>query len=123
MAAPNIVGVSTIYAKSGGIYLSGTGATLLLNNVPNSNQVLKVNIVNVANTTGNACPVSVGLYSLAGIGGTFLPIVSSVSVPAYSTLTVIDKGSNYYIEENQSLGAQASIANQLVVTYSYEVIS
>ena len=123
MAAPNIVGVSTIYAKSGGIYLSGTGATLLLNNVPNSNQVLKVNIVNVANTTGNACPVSVGLYSLAGIGGTFLPIVSSVSVPAYSTLTVIDKGSTYYIEENQSLGAQASIANQLVVTYSYEVIS
>jgi hypothetical protein len=123
MAAPNIVGVSTIYAKSGGVSLANTNATLLLNNTPNSNQVLKVNIVNVANTTGNACPVSVGLYTLAGIGGTFLPIVSSVSVPAYSTLTVIDKGSNYYIEENQSLGAQASIANQLVVTYSYEVIS
>lgn len=123
MAAPNIVGVSTIYAKSGGTSLTTTGATLLLNNVPNSNQVLKVNIVNVANTSGNACPVSVGLFTLAGLGGTFLPIVSSVSVPANSTLTVIDKGSNYYIEENQSLGAQAGIASQLVVTYSYEVIS
>lgn len=123
MAAPNIVAVSTIYAKSGGVSLTTTGATLLLNNVPNSSQVLKVNIVNVANTTANACPVSVGLYTLAGLGGTFLPIVSSVSVPANSTLTVIDKGSNYYIEENQCLGAIASIANQLVVTYSYEVIS
>lgn len=123
MAAPNIVSVSTITGKTGGTSLTTTNMTQVLSNAPNSNQLLKINILNVANTTANACPVTVSYFSLAGIGGTQFPIVSSVSVPGNSTLTVIDKGSNYYLEENQSLGAQASIANALSVTFSYEIIS
>jgi hypothetical protein len=122
MAAPNIVNVSTITAKSSGVSLTGTGATLVVNNATNSSTVLKVNVINVANTTGNACPVSVGLYSLAGLGGTTYPVVSSVSIPGNSTLTVVDKGTAYYVEENQSIGAIAGIGGALVVTISYEII-
>ena len=123
MTAPNIVSVATITGKTGGTSLSTTNVTQILSNAPSSSQLIKINVLNVANTTGNACPVTVSYYSLAGVGGTQYPIVSSVSVPANSTLTVIDKGTNYYLEENQSIGAQASQASALVVTYSYEIIS
>jgi hypothetical protein len=44
-------------------------------------------------------------------------------VPANTTLNIIDKTSQYYLEENQSLGATASTSTTLVVTCSYEDIS
>jgi hypothetical protein len=46
-----------------------------------------------------------------------------VNVPPNSTLNVIDKTSQYYLEENSSLGATAGTANTLCVTCSYEDIS
>ena len=52
-----------------------------------------------------------------------LQLVGNVSVPSNSTLNVIDKTSQYYLEENSSLGATAGTANTLCVTCSYEDIS
>jgi hypothetical protein len=45
------------------------------------------------------------------------------AVPGNSTLNVIDKSSQYYLEENTSLGATADTVNALHVTCSYEDIS
>lgn len=123
MAAPNIVNVSTITAKTAGYSLSSVEATNVLNNSANSNKVLKINTMNVANTTANSCPVTVSIYSLANLGGTDFPIVSNVTVPPNSTLTVIDKTTQYYLEENSSIGARPITAASLVVTVSYEEIS
>jgi hypothetical protein len=57
------------------------------------------------------------------LGGANFPIAANISVPAGSTLNIIDKTSQYYIEENDSIGAIASFANALIVTASYEDIS
>jgi len=57
------------------------------------------------------------------IGGTATQIVSTVSVPADSSLVVIDKASSIYLEEDKSIGATASAANDLKVVCSYEEIS
>lgn len=123
MAAPNLINASTITGRTTGANLTSTSATTVLNNASNSNKVLKVNTLNVTNYTGNAAAVTVSYYNSANAGGTAFAIVGNISVPANSTLNVIDKTSQYYLEENTSLGATAGTANTLIVTCSYEDIS
>ena len=113
MAAPNLLAATTINGKSTGVNLSTTSATTVLNNPASSNKCLKVNVLNAANYTATA----------ANLGGTNFAIASTLTVPAYSTLSIIDKGTQYYLEENQSLGATAGTANAIIVTCSYEDIS
>ena len=123
MAAPNIINATTITGKTSGVSLTTTSVTSVLSNAANSGKCLKVNTLNVANTTASAVTVTVSYNTAAAIGGTNFQIVGGVSVPANSTLSVIDKTTQYYLEENSSLGATANTANALVVTVSYEDIS
>lgn len=123
MTAPNLIGATIIQGKTSGTSLTTTSATLVLNNAANSGKCLKVNTLNVANYGGTAATITIGYYSAASIGGTQFQIIGGATVPAYSTLNVIDKTSQYYLEENTSLGATASLANTLTVTCSYEDIS
>ena len=123
MANPNIVNVSTIYGKTAGVDLANTSATLVLDNASSSGKVLKINTLNVANYGAAAANVSISWYSAASLGGTAYAIAANLTVPIGSTLNIIDKSSQYYLEENQSLGATASSGNTLVVTCSYEDIS
>ena len=123
MAAPNIISATTINGKTTGANLTTTAATTVLNNASSSGKCLKVNVLNVSNYGASAATITVGYYDAASLGGTLFQIVGNVSVPSYSTLNVIDKTSQYYLEENSSLGATASIANTLCVTCSYEDIS
>lgn len=123
MAAPNLIGATTINGKTTGTALSTTSATSVLSNASGSGKCLKVNTLNVANTTGSTATITISWYNAAAIGGTAFAIASAVTVPANSTLNVIDKTNQYYLEENTSLGATAGTANALVVTVSYEDIS
>ena len=123
MAAPNIIGATTINGKTTGANLTSTGATTVLNNPASSGKCLKVNTLNVANYSNTNANITVAWNNAANLGGTSFSIVGNVSVPAGSTLNVIDKTSQYYLEENQSLGATAGTANALIVTCSYEDIS
>ena len=123
MAAPNIINATTINGKTTGANLTSTSATTVLNNASGSGKCLKVNTLNVANYGANTAIVTISWYNAANIGGTAHAIVGNVSVPTGSTLNVIDKTSQYYLEENQSLGATAGTANTLIVTCSYEEIS
>ena len=123
MAAPNIIGATTINGKTTGANLTTTNATTVLNNASSSGKCLKVNVLNVSNYGASAATITVGYYNAANIGGTLFQLVGNVSVPSYSTLNVIDKTSQYYLEENSSLGATAGTANTLCVTCSYEDIS
>jgi hypothetical protein len=95
----------------------------VLNNPASSGKCLKVNTLNVANYGSTNANITVAWNNAANLGGTSFSIVGNVSVPAGSTLNVIDKTSQYYLEENQSLGATAGTANTLIVTCSYEDIS
>ena len=123
MAAPNIIGATTINGKTTGANLTTTSATTVLNNPSGSGKCLKVNTLNVANYGASTATITVGYYNAANVGGTLFQIVGNVSVPSYGTLNVIDKTSQYYLEENSSLGATAGTANTLCVTCSYEDIS
>ena len=124
MAAPNIVNVSSILGKTAVVALSSTSQTTLLSNAASSNDVLKVNMIQVANVDGtNACDVTIDVHSAASGGGTAYSLVSTVSVPADASLIVLDKSTSIYLEENTSITATAGTASDLEVIVSYEQIT
>jgi len=123
MAAPNLIGATIINGKTTGANLTTTAATLVLNNAASSGKCLKLNTLNVANYGTATIAVTINYYNGASLGGTLFQIAGNVSVPANSTFNVIDKTSQYYLEEDRSIGAIATTANALCVTCSYEDIS
>lgn len=123
MAAPNIVGVSTIIGKTTPTTLSTTSVTSILSNASNSGIVYKINTVTAANTNGSgAADFSLYYYDAAALGGTQYKLAYTISIPADTALVVIDKASSFYLEENRSLAAQASAGNYIDVICSYEQI-
>ena len=86
-----------------------------------SGLVYKINQILVANIDGtNAADASI---LITKSGGSPVAIASTISVPADSTLTVIDKNTTFYLEEGDNIEGGASADNDLVVTISYEIIS
>lgn len=124
MAAPNIVGVTTITGKTTYQNLNTTNATVLLSNAASSGKVFKVNSIIVANDDGaSSADITVSINDAAAGGGTAFKLAHTVAVTADSTLVVLDKASSIYLEENTSLVVTASAANDLDVVCSYEEIS
>jgi hypothetical protein len=123
VAAPNIRNVATITGKTVMVDLSSTSATSVVSNAAASGTVLKVNSLYVANDDGTNADITIGVYSAAALGGTAYQIANTVTVPADATLVVISKDAPVYLEENMSIGATASAANDLNVICSYEIIS
>jgi hypothetical protein len=123
MAAPNLIGATTITGKTTGANLTSNSATTILSNASSSGKVLKINTLNASNWTTSSANVSVFWNSAAALGGTSYNIASGLVIPAGSTLTVIDKSTQYYLEENQSIGATSATGNTIIITVSYEDIS
>jgi len=123
MAAPNLIGATTINGKTTGANLTTTSATTVLNNPASSGKCLKVNTLNVANYGAATALITIAYNNAANLGGTDFAVAGNLNVPAGSTLTIIDKSSQYYLEENTSFGATANIANTIIITVSYEDIS
>ena len=124
MANPNIVNVAAIYGNSSQTSLSTTSATSLVSNAASSGKVFKINSIVVANVDGtSAADITINVYSQASLGGTAYPIASTISVPADATLIVTDKTTSFYLLENQSIGATAGSASDLVVTASWEELN
>ena len=123
MTAPNLIGAMTINGKTTAANLSTTTMTSVLSNAAGSNKCFKINTLNVCNFSGSPTQVTVAYYSAAALGGTATYIAGNITIPAYSTLNIIDRGSQYYLAEDNSVGAAASSANAMGVTISYEDIS
>ena len=124
MAAPNIVGVSTITGKTSTTSLTTTSSTSIVSNAASSGKVFKINMIQIANVDGtNACDITISHNSAAAGAGTNSEIVSTISVPADASLVAIDKNTAIYLEENKSITATAGTANDLKVIVSYEEIS
>ena len=124
MAAPNIVNVATINGKTTYANLSTTSTTSLISNAASSGKVFKVNNIFVSNVNGvSAADITVSFHTAASAGGTAYKIASTVSVPADSTLVVLDKSGSIYLEENTSISVAAGTAGYLQVVASYEEIS
>ena len=131
MAAPNIVNVANIYAKTTYLTPAVTTAVVLLANPTASNKVLKVNQVLAANVDGtNSINATVSIYTNGAVaqgsapsGGTAYPIIFTVAIPAGATLNVLDKSTAVYLEEGTSITVTSGTASKITYTVSYEDIS
>jgi len=124
MANPNIVNVSAIYGNNSLTDLNTTNATSIVNNAASSGKVFKINSIIVANVDGSsAADITINVYSEDDLGGTAYALASTVSVPADATLVVIDKNTSIYLKEDQSIGATAGSASDLVVVASWEELN
>ena len=124
MAAPNIVAVATITAKTA--YLTPANATsnVLLANAASSGKVFKVNMVIAANVDGTtAYDTTVAVNTAAAGSGTSFPLASTVSVPPDASLIVSDKSTAFYLEEDKSVVVTSSTASKIAYTISYEELS
>lgn len=124
MANPNIVNVAAIYGNTSTTSLTTTSATSIASNAASSGKVYRINSLVVANVDGTAsADITINLYSAAALGGTATAIASTISVPADSTLIIVDKTTSFYLLEDKSIGAIAGSASDLVVTCSWEEIN
>ena len=124
MAAPNIVNVATITAKTDTALLTGTAATNALNNPASSGKVMKVNSLVISNVDASAAAtITIGIFPQDDVAGTAVVYANAVSVAPNSFLVAIDKDVGMYLEEDTSIGVTASAANDLTYTITYEELS
>lgn len=119
MAAPNVVNVSIITAKSTGL-LATTSAVALLSNAASSGKVLKINTLLFSNISGVSASATAYVLKNAT---TTLYLSYAIACPATSSLVVLSKDTSIYLEENDALYILASAINSLHSFCSYEEIS
>ena len=125
MAAPNIVNITTLTGKTTYVNLTTTGSTSVLSNASGSNRVYKINSLFVSNTdTANAVNITANYYdsSSISVATTSGSIAGTITVPAKSSLVILDKSNALYLEENKAIGVIAGTAAKLTVICSYEDI-
>ena len=123
MASPNLISANLILGKTSGVLLANTNEISVLENPTSSGKCLKINTLNLANYGSSATAVTVNFHNATSLGGNSFAITGNVSVPPSSTMNIIDKTSQYYLDENTSMGAKASSGQNIVITVSYEEIS
>lgn len=124
MANPNINSATNVYAANTSHSLTTTAATQIISNPASSGKVFLVDGVVVANTdTTSAVVVTLSQYTQATNTGTEFQIASKVSVPAASTLLVVDKQTGVNLLENQSLYVFAGATGALKVNAYWKEIS
>ena len=127
MANPNIVAVATIEGGNLGWNLTATTTATLV--TVSTNYIMKINRITVANVDGtDAADVTLSVtkqnYTPTGItnfdtSGTF-HLAKTVSVPADATLVLSD--TPIYLYEDDFLNGGASVASDLDLFISYEVL-
>ena len=131
MAAPNIVNVATItgvttYIAGVSTVGTGNGISTVVTNAASSGKVVKINCL-IATAIGTTTGVTVNHYNSAsqftGAAAT-VSLASTMTVPTFSSLAVIDKTNSIYLQENEQIGVIAqSNAGTIDLVCSYEEIS
>lgn len=127
MANVNLINATTIYAESVGFNLTNTLTTTLL--TVSANKLLKINRIICSNVDGtNAADLDLFItkanFTSDGVtnfdtSGNFY-IAKTISVPADSTLIVLD--TPIYLMESDVLKGGANAASDLDLIISYEVL-
>ena len=123
MAAPNIVNVTSIIGITTAVGLSTTAVTTFLSNADASGKVLKINTVVAAGIGTGSGNITVKYHLAAAGAGTSIALANTITVPTGASLVIIGKDNPIYLEENRSLTAQASAADNIAIVCSYEDIS
>ena len=127
MANPNIVNVTDIRGNTSSYLIDSTAdpfSTPLIANAAGSNKIYKVNMIMAANVDGGSpYDITIKLFPSDDVTGTGTALASTITVPADSSVIIIDKNSSFYLLEDRSIGATAGTANKIVVTCSWEEIA
>jgi hypothetical protein len=118
MAAPNIVNVTTIIAKTAVANVTTVPSNVIVN-TSNSSTVVKINSVVFTNYSGGSVVGWVDLYR----SNTSYAIAGNITIPANSTMVVTGKDTAIYLEEGDVLRSNASANVAATLTSSYEIIS
>ena len=134
MANPNIVNVTSIYGNTAYVVPSTTsatatwtynGTTSLTGLTPASGTVNRITGIVVSNTTASAAYATVGVGNNATFGSATVIgyLAYQISVPANASLIIVDKTTDLYITENQSVGVTSGTASALTYTAIFEAIT
>lgn len=134
MANPNILASTTINGNTAYVVPSTTGATTswtyngatsLTGLTPASGTVNKITGLIVSNTTSSAAYATVGVGNNATFGSATVIgyLAYQIAVPANASLIVVDKTTDLYITENQSVGVTSGTGSALTYTAIFEAIS
>tara|TARA_R110000751_G_scaffold250605_1_gene350136 strand:- start:232 stop:591 length:360 start_codon:yes stop_codon:yes gene_type:complete len=116
MANPNIVNVTSILGQTDLFALTTTQANLV---TCASDKVVKLNSILISNIDGtSAADVTIKMDD----GSASRAIASTISVPADSSLQLIDKNSGFYLNEADVLQGTASANSDLECLVSYDII-
>ena len=123
MSAPNIVNVSSIIAGYAALAPANIIANLLLNNLPDTNAVIKINSLVITNITDSSVPTIVSINTSATGAGTNYRIAYNIYVPSGASLQLVDKGNFLYLTEDTSLMVTSGTSAALEYVAVYETIS
>lgn len=118
MAAPNIVNVTFIAAKTNTANVTTTPSALVTNST-NSSQIYKINHLLATNANTSPADITVDLYRAS----TSYPIAYTITVPEKSTVVILGKDTSIYLEEGDTMRVWASANAYLFATTSYEILS
>jgi uncharacterized membrane protein len=117
MATPNLINATTINGLTN-MLLVTTTPTLLLSNAAASGKAQRINSLLVSNVNGTtAATVTFSILR----SGVYYRIAYQMSVPAASTLDLVNKV--LYLNEGDGLYISASVNSYLEAVVSYEEIS
>ena len=125
MGNPSIVDVTSIYGTTTLNAITTAGVVVADNaGSATTNKLFKVNLLSISNVDGvNDANVSVQILSNVNAGsGKTMHLVKTVTVPADSTLIVIDKNTSMYLMEDMQIKVIGSAAGDLEAICSYDVI-
>ncbi len=95
---------------------------------PSSGTAYKINMISVSNIDGTN-PYNATVELRLADGSTYRAIASTISIPANSSLTIMDKSVSFYLLDTSVSGEASTIwvtsstASKLTFTVSYEAIS
>lgn len=119
MANPNIGAATNFFGRTIGLAVT-TGNVNMTGTVP-TNRIYKVNSLIIANVNGtSAADVTVSWFDAAT--ATSYSLAYTITVPADSTLVVLSKDTQIYLEEGDAIFVFASASSVLHATLSFEEI-
>ena len=114
MATPNLLNVATITPKNAMGSLGDTNRTTMIDVAAES--AVRIDTILISNDDGtNAADVTIEISN--DNGSTYYKIASTISVPADSTLSMID--TPIYLDETDLIAVTAGAANDLDYHVSY----
>jgi hypothetical protein len=118
MAAPNLLGTTTVTGKTALATLSTVTSNVITNST-SSGTVDKLNSIVLSNYTGSNITCNVMINRSAAV----YYIGGNISIPLYSTVVLLGKDTSLYLEEGDVLQANVSANSSISMSASYELMS